>query len=136
MKFLINLFISVVLFQTVLAQDPRQKILMDKDWKFHFGHASNPEKDFNYSLATIFSKSGGAFGTAIDPRFNDSIWRSLDLPHDWAVELPFVNKNDFGALLDPFDGMTIGENVREKKMRRDASAYLTSCGLALRRFLP
>ena len=38
--------------------------------------------------------------------------------------------------VDPFDGMTIGENVREKKMRRDASAYLTSCGLALRRFLP
>ena len=37
---------------------------------------------------------------------------------------------------DPFDGMTISDNVREKKMRREAASYLTSCGLALRRFLP
>lgn len=36
---------------------------------------------------------------------------------------------------DPFEGMTIGSNVREKKMRREAASYLTSCGLALRRFL-
>ncbi len=36
---------------------------------------------------------------------------------------------------DPFEGMTIGGNVREKKMRREAASYLTSCGLALRRFL-
>src|SRR5690606_23451602 len=43
---------------------------------------------------TIFSKSGGAFGTAIDPRFEDSTWRSLHVPHDWAVELPFVNVDD------------------------------------------
>jgi beta-galactosidase len=64
---------------------------MDEDWKFHFGHAANPEKDFNYSIATIFAKSGGAYGTAIDPRFKDSAWRSLNLPHDWVVELPFVN---------------------------------------------
>jgi hypothetical protein len=38
-----------------------------------------------------FLNPGGAFGTAIDPRFRDSAWRTLDLPHDWAVELPFVN---------------------------------------------
>ena len=36
---------------------------------------------------------------------------------------------------DPFQGMTIGSNVKEKKMRREAASYLTSCGLALRRFL-
>ena len=36
---------------------------------------------------------------------------------------------------DPFQGMTIGANVREKKMRSEAASYLTSCGLALRRFL-
>ncbi len=35
----------------------------------------------------------------------------------------------------PFQGMTIAANVREKKMRREAASYLTSCGLALRRFL-
>ena len=36
---------------------------------------------------------------------------------------------------NPFEGMELGSNVREKKMRREASSYLTSCGLALRRFL-
>ncbi|MGH8848189.1 MAG: pilus assembly protein PilM, partial [Polaromonas sp.] len=38
-------------------------------------------------------------------------------------------------LANPFEGMEIGDGVREKKMRREASSYLTSCGLALRRFL-
>jgi type IV pilus assembly protein PilM len=31
--------------------------------------------------------------------------------------------------------MEIGQAVREKKMRREAPSYLTSCGLAMRRFL-
>ncbi|MEP7322785.1 MAG: beta-galactosidase GalA [Saprospiraceae bacterium] len=97
MKVWIHLLINIIIVQTALTQDARQKKLMDQDWKFHFGHGAIPEKDFNYGLNTIFSKSGGAFGTAIDPRFNDSLWRSLDLPHDWAVELPFSNKNDFGV---------------------------------------
>ena len=36
---------------------------------------------------------------------------------------------------NPFEGMTIGSHVKEKKIRREAASYLTSCGLALRRFL-
>ena len=32
-------------------------------------------------------------------------------------------------------GMEIGDGVRLKKMKREAPSYLTSCGLALRRFL-
>ncbi|MCJ0764983.1 pilus assembly protein PilM [Variovorax terrae] len=39
------------------------------------------------------------------------------------------------SLVNPFDGMEIAEGVREKKMRREAPSYLTSCGLAMRRFL-
>jgi type IV pilus assembly protein PilM len=38
-------------------------------------------------------------------------------------------------LANPFEGMHIGEGVREKKMRREAPSYLTSCGLAMRRFV-
>jgi type IV pilus assembly protein PilM len=38
-------------------------------------------------------------------------------------------------LLDPFQGMEMGSNVREKKMRREAPSYLSACGLAMRRFL-
>jgi beta-galactosidase len=88
-------FLSVLLILSCILTSaqlsPRKKINFDENWKFHFGHAANPEKDFNYSIATIFSKSGGAQRTAIDPRFNDSAWTSLNLPHDWAVALPFVN---------------------------------------------
>ena len=39
------------------------------------------------------------------------------------------------SLLNPFEGMEISSNVREKKVRREAPSYLTSCGLAMRRFL-
>ncbi|MBK8967944.1 MAG: glycosyl hydrolase 53 family protein [Lewinellaceae bacterium] len=77
---------------------PRTHTNFDTGWKFSFGHAQNPEKDFNYSLATVFSKSGGAAGTAIDPKFNDSLWRTLNLPHDWAVELPFVYDPAFNVM--------------------------------------
>ena len=82
---------SFVSFSCAGQGSLREKINIDSDWKFHFGNASDPSKDFNYSIATIFSKSGGAANTAIDARFKDSAWRTLNLPHDWAVELPFVN---------------------------------------------
>ncbi len=78
-----------------VAANAQQKINLDEGWKFHFGHAANPEKDFNYSIATIFSKSGAASGTAIEPEFKDSSWRTLNLPHDWAVELPFAESKNF-----------------------------------------
>jgi len=39
------------------------------------------------------------------------------------------------SLVNPFDGMEIGAGLREKKVRREAPSYLTSCGLAMRRFL-
>jgi type IV pilus assembly protein PilM len=39
------------------------------------------------------------------------------------------------VLADPFQGMEIGADVREKKVRREAPSYLTSCGLAMRRFM-
>ena len=39
------------------------------------------------------------------------------------------------SLVNPFEGMEFGAAVREKKVRREAPSYLTSCGLAMRRFL-
>ncbi len=97
MKYIQLLFLLWIFGQQdLLAQPPgRQTVLLDDDWKFSLGHAANPDKDFNYSQATIFTKSGGAMGTAIDPRFADSNWRTVQLPHDWAVELPFVNHPSF-----------------------------------------
>jgi type IV pilus assembly protein PilM len=38
-------------------------------------------------------------------------------------------------VVNPFDGMKIGGNVRETKVRKESPSYLTACGLAMRRFL-
>ena len=38
------------------------------------------------------------------------------------------------VLANPFEGMVLGANIREKRMQREAASYLTACGLALRRF--
>ncbi|MGH2645991.1 MAG: hypothetical protein ACRDE8_00425, partial [Ginsengibacter sp.] len=81
--------------QNVLA---KRHINFDDDWKFHLGNASDPAKDFNYGIENIFSKSGNAGNTAINPRFNDSTWRVVNLPHDWVVELPFQNSPSFDVM--------------------------------------
>ncbi len=89
-KIILFLFFIITLSFSAHSQD-RTKINMDEDWKFHFGNSSDPVKDFNYSIDVIFSKSGDGRSTPVNPKFNDSNWRNLDLPHDWVVELPFVN---------------------------------------------
>ena len=61
-----------------------------------------------------------AGGSAALPGLSDSIMAQTSFPC---------------ALADPFQGMEFGDNVREKKVRREAPSYLTSCGLAMRRFL-
>jgi beta-galactosidase len=87
-------FLGLLLLCFVFA-NAQKKINFDEGWKFHFGHAANPDKDFNYSTTTIYSKSGGAAKTAIDPKFADSTWTNINLPHDWAVALPFENSPSF-----------------------------------------
>src|ERR1035441_8787654 len=66
----------------------RERLLLDSGWRFHFGHATDLAQDFNFR--GNFSKSGnfGPVGTLL---FDDADWKSVDLPHDWAIELPFQN---------------------------------------------
>jgi beta-galactosidase len=72
---------------TTLA--PRERFLLDFDWKFFQGNADDPAKDLGFGESqSDFAKSGG-FAFA-DAKFDDSKWRSLNLPHDWGIELPFV----------------------------------------------
>jgi beta-galactosidase len=97
-SFLITLLYFVTVQFSFAQSFVRKKTNLDEAWKFHFGHSADPVKDFNYGIETIFSKSGGAQRTAIDPGFNDGNWRTLNLPHDWAVELPFVNSPNFGVM--------------------------------------
>lgn len=39
------------------------------------------------------------------------------------------------TLLNPFEGMELAGNIRLNKIAREAPSYLTSCGLAMRRFM-
>ena len=71
----------------------RERILLDFGWRFHFGHAADPAKDFGYGAPArerTFAKCGD-FPEACQLEFDDSSWDAVDLPHDWAVELPFKN---------------------------------------------
>ncbi|MFG6432950.1 beta-galactosidase GalA [Roseateles sp. LYH14W] len=68
---------------------PRQRTRIDDGWRFALGHAHDPAQDFNHSTrAFFFAKAGFGDGPA-GADFDDRTWRRLDLPHDWAVELPF-----------------------------------------------
>src|SRR5665647_2862750 len=91
------LFFALIL--TVYSQDTpqdaglpngREHLLMDFGWKFNFGQWGNFDNDFKSgtSYFTYFAKTGYGDGPAAS-NFDDRAWRSLDLPHDWAVELPF-----------------------------------------------
>jgi type IV pilus assembly protein PilM len=47
-----------------------------------------------------------------------------------------TSQTTFACMLaNPFEGMTFSDGVREKKVKREAASYLTSCGLAMRRFM-
>ena len=72
---------------------PRERLLFDFDWKFFQGHGSDPRRDLDFGMGQgDFAKSGEfEFATA---KFDDSKWRPLNLPHDWAVELPFVHDEE------------------------------------------
>jgi len=68
----------------------RERLLLDFDWRFHFGHADDPARDFGYGKNGAFAKSGELFLPARH-NFDDSQWQAINLPHDFAVGLPFVN---------------------------------------------
>jgi beta-galactosidase len=75
--------------EATTAVAPRERLLLDFGWKFLQGHASDPGRDLGFGASQSDFAKTGSFEFATD-KFDDSRWRSLNLPHDWAVELPFV----------------------------------------------
>ena len=67
------------------ADSPREHLSLDAGWKFHLGD--------DWPNALRLDKAGSSGGPASE-KFNDNSWRSLDLPHDWAIELPFDRTSD------------------------------------------
>ena len=68
---------------------PREQLLFDSNWRFQFGNGVDPAKDLGFgNTQEDFSKTSNFKFARVG--YDDSKWRSLNLPHDWAVELPFV----------------------------------------------
>lgn len=64
-------FLLFALFITMSASAYRTSKLFDNAWRFYLGDDS--------LAATV--------------NYNDTQWRTLDLPHDWDAELPFLQEN-------------------------------------------
>ncbi len=74
-----------VLRSSATAEGGRERLLLDFGWKFHLGN----EWGFGQNL----SKAGTGSGPA-STSLSDASWRTVNLPHDWAVELPFDSTAD------------------------------------------
>jgi beta-galactosidase len=71
--------------QLSAAGSPREHLSLDANWKFHLGD--------DWPDALHLENSGTGSGPAAE-RFADPYWRVVNLPHDWAVELPFDQAAD------------------------------------------
>ncbi len=79
----------------VNAQSVREKILLDEGWKFAFGHAADPVKDFgcgteyfNYLTKANSIHNEGPYAQ----KFNDAAWQAVTVPHDWVTTLPYARQ--------------------------------------------
>ena len=70
-----------------LADSARERLLLDRSWRFALGSSIDPSRGYNG--ANSFAKGGNLFAPS-NPRFDANGWREVHLPHDWAIELPFV----------------------------------------------
>ena len=82
-----------VLSTAVHAESVRETIRLDKGWRFAFGHAADPAKDFgcgteyfNYLTKASSIHNEGPY-TA---KFNDAAWQEVLIPHDWVTTLPYA----------------------------------------------
>lgn len=73
----------------------RETIRLDKGWKFAFGHATNPQKDFgcgteyfNYLTKASSIHNEGPYAQ----KYNDSLWQKIQIPHDWVTILPYASE--------------------------------------------
>ena len=73
----------------------RQTIRLDEGWKFAFGHAADPQKDFgcgteyfNYLTKANSIHNEGPYS----PKFDDRDWQEVRVPHDWVTTLPYASE--------------------------------------------
>lgn len=65
----------------------RQRLLMDPQWRFRLG--DDPRSAVINHGDTYGSVKAGHAGGPAGKAYDDSAWRTLDLPHDFALEQPY-----------------------------------------------
>jgi beta-galactosidase len=109
--------ITIYISDALLAQDsPRTRESFNLGWKF----------------VKYFNASNEAVATDKEPEnlqlpsVNDNTWRSLDLPHDWAIEGPFSDTLENNTGLLPWKGIgwyrkhfSISDNDKGKRIYID-----------------
>jgi beta-galactosidase len=85
-------FAALLVAQLAVAQSAREHLSLDANWKFHLGD------DWPDALSLVNSGTGS--GPASE-KFSYSYWRVVNLPHEWAVELPFDQTADGGHGFKP-----------------------------------
>jgi len=109
----------------------RERLSMDYGWKFHLGDII-PTKP-NWHLDTYFAtKAGGALGAAAH-FFDDSAWRELDIPHDWAIEMPYDETENINHGFKPRGiawyrkTFKLPEELKDRQLYLEFGSVLTHC---------
>jgi beta-galactosidase len=111
------IMITICISDALMAQDsPRTRESFNQGWKF----------------VKYFNASNEAVATDKEPEnlqlpsVNDNNWRSLDLPHDWAIESPFSDTLENNTGLLPWKGIgwyrkhfNISDNDKGKRIYVD-----------------
>ncbi|MDV6330895.1 beta-galactosidase GalA [Asticcacaulis sp. 201] len=92
--------------QASTALAPRERILFDFDWRFALGHAADVNRDFGFGRdQKTYAKQGkDEIAEPARADFDAHLWQAVDLPHDWAVTLPFARNDYFIPPENPEDG--------------------------------
>ena len=86
LRTLLTLLMVVCVTTQVVAQS-REHLSMDRGWRFHLGDIPMPVIK-GHSNSYNNAKAGRAWGAAaVD--YDDTAWREVNVPHDWAVEGAF-----------------------------------------------
>ena len=91
--------LSLILILLPLAGFARERVRFDEGWEFAFGNASSPALDFgcgteyfNYLTKAASIHNEGPYSPKFDKSRWPAAWKSVTLPHDWVVDLPFARE--------------------------------------------
>ena len=90
-----------------MQRNQRERLSMDGGWKFHLGDLPFPKAHGGWTKAGNFNLG------AVDPTFDDTSWRTVDLPHDFVVEGTISRNLDVseGVGNAGIAGMVPGQNL-------------------------